>query len=124
LSNPDDLYFVRVKRGRVKIGRSANVAARVRVLQSASPMPLVLLGTVAGAGWQESLWHAAFASLRRTGEWFDYADDLPAAIRLAVAGDDWTAALQDEPPSDWDDVVRRESRPGYFKQLIGQRAQW
>lgn len=89
----DDLYFVRGPDGPVKIGKAGNVANRLSTMQCGSPVPLKLVGSIKGLGWQEYLWHLAFHNQRLHGEWFRYDGDLPEAIALAKAGGDWTKPL-------------------------------
>lgn len=72
--------------GRVKIGFTAKeIARRQDNLETGSDRPLTLLGTVPGGRDVEDAWHERFADLRRHREWFEFRDDLPRAVGLAVA---------------------------------------
>lgn len=66
-----DLYVVSADQvGVVKIGRSNDCAARLRDLQTGSPVPLVLARAFGGCGESESLVHRLFSAQRSHGEWF------------------------------------------------------
>lgn len=65
-------YFV-IGGGLVKIGRSTDVDARLRTLQTGSPEPLKLLGSIAGDS--ELNLHRKFDHLRVGGEWFELGPD-------------------------------------------------
>lgn len=65
------VYFVQQgASGPIKIGKAANVAARIASLQTANPYPLTLLGTAAGGIERERELHERFAADRLHGEWF------------------------------------------------------
>lgn len=57
--------------GRVKIGTSVNPYERLRGLQCACPVELVLAGCREGTYAEEREIHLKHARLRRIGEWFD-----------------------------------------------------
>jgi hypothetical protein len=63
------VYFVGAAEA-VKIGRTRNVAARLRSLATASAVPLALLGTVPGDRQLEARLHWQWRHLRLRGEWF------------------------------------------------------
>ncbi len=94
----DDLYFVRCQEDRCKIGRTANVENRMKSLRNSSPYPLELMLTIPGHGWQEKVWHKAFAHVRRHLEWFELSPDLVKAMDAARDGKEWIATLT--PPAD------------------------
>lgn len=57
----------------VKIGTSADVTKRLRVLQTSSPRQLRLLWSAPGGAALEAHLHATFAKRRVRGEWFNFA---------------------------------------------------
>jgi hypothetical protein len=78
-----DLYFVRVGRF-LKIGRTTNIGARMRMIQCHAPTPPELVGMIAKGGWQEADWHQDFRHLRSNGEWFRITPELKAAVNHAL----------------------------------------
>jgi len=89
----DHLYFVRNNEGFCKIGRSKDCAKRMRNLSIASATPLYPVLMIPLLGWQERVWHAAFAQDRANGEWFRWSDGLARAVEAARSGDEWIATL-------------------------------
>ena len=76
------VYFVQAATGGpIKIGTSANVAARVAALQTASPTRLRVLATAPGGVALERALHVAFAAERLEGEWFSATPALLALVR-------------------------------------------
>ncbi|MEE9159946.1 MAG: GIY-YIG nuclease family protein [Gammaproteobacteria bacterium] len=66
----DDLYFAICEHtSRIKIGRSADPARRLKQLQAASPTPL-RMENIEGAGDIEPVLHRQFAHIRLHNEWF------------------------------------------------------
>lgn len=63
------VYFA-ASGGQIKIGWSRRVSMRLAQLQTGSPIPIKLLGTVAGGRALERRLHERFAHLRTAGEWF------------------------------------------------------
>ena len=90
----DDLYFVRIPDGPVKIGRANNIKRRMSGLQCGCPWRLELIGIVPGAGYRESEWHAAFMSVRMEGEWFEWGSAIAEMIDRALSGGDYDEALK------------------------------
>lgn len=83
--------------GQIKIGWSRKVSARLAQLQTGSPIPIKLLGTMPGGRAVERRLHEKFAHLRISGEWFTDAPELLAFIaeqRLAdvIPIDSWRTA--------------------------------
>lgn len=75
------VYFVQGEQtGYIKIGMAANVQARMRALQQASPDRLRLLGIMRGGSRKEASLHRRFEHARSHGEWFRPTDDLCAYI--------------------------------------------
>lgn len=72
------VYFVEaVGTGRVKVGFTAGpIGERVASLQTACPVPLVVLATCPGTPDTEKVAHLALEAFRTDGEWFDVTDDL------------------------------------------------
>ncbi len=76
--------------GAVKIGRTVDVAKRIRSLQTSQHCKLVLRRLLKGNGELEKVLHRQFSSQRVTGEWFSLTEeqinlcfgvqDLPLAI--------------------------------------------
>lgn len=65
------VYFIRAETGGpIKIGWAFDPAKRRRELQNASPVPLVIVGTIQGGPAKESDLHKKFRHLRLHGEWF------------------------------------------------------
>lgn len=84
---PVDLVYVIGSRDHrhVKIGHSADVAARRDALQTGSPFRLEVLLTVQGGERLENALHHRFADNRREGEWFDFGErDALAEITAAI----------------------------------------
>jgi hypothetical protein len=80
------IYFIRNEtNGRVKIGYSANVKARLASLQTASPDKLTLLASIPGEKDREKSLHNQLCAHRLNGEWFDggsvFMDRVAKAIR-------------------------------------------
>lgn len=81
------VYFIRAgQRGPIKIGFTRNIERRIRQLQSGSPQPLRVLGTLPGDRATESMLQALHREQRIRGDWFRPSGDL-----LAVARGDLTS---------------------------------
>ncbi|WP_171987926.1 GIY-YIG nuclease family protein [Streptomyces sp. MP131-18] len=80
------VYAIReAGRGRVKIGRSENPQARLKVLRTGSPVALELLWSTRGGVELEAFLHDRFADRRVRGEWFDFSKvDALAALGQAA----------------------------------------
>jgi len=72
--------------GPVKIGRSKNVNARLRALQTGHPEPLKLIAVGAGLGDMELDVHYAFALCKMSGEWFTWTYYLREFVLLIRRG--------------------------------------
>lgn len=78
----NDLYAVQESlAGRIKIGQSGNVGARLAQLQTASPAELTLVLRVPGCGWLERTLHRAFRYEHIDNEWFKCSGPVPAFLR-------------------------------------------
>ncbi len=64
------IYFIKSSTGLIKIGTTANVAARLAALRTASPASLSLIGVMDGGAKTEHALHVRFAECRDRGEWF------------------------------------------------------
>lgn len=65
------VYFVEAASvGMIKIGYAVDVDQRFVRLQTGSPVPLKLLGTMTGGRAREAELHAQLAAYRCHGEWF------------------------------------------------------
>lgn len=78
------VYFAEAD-GRIKIGYSRQVAARVNQIQTGNAAPIKLLGFIPGGLAREREIHAQFASARLNGEWFTATPELLAFIASAGA---------------------------------------
>lgn len=100
----DDLYFIQMEDGPVKIGRSANVPSRLSSIQCASPYKVRLLGVLVGCGHQEDEFHQLLRRHRMRGEWFKWTNQVGDVVETALAGGDWRALELPDPdalPDDW-----------------------
>lgn len=80
------VYFVHAPDANlVKIGATTNLRARLLALQNASPVPLVLIQSIAGGKDEERVLHQRWAHLRSHGEWFEASPELMHFIRTACA---------------------------------------
>lgn len=64
------VYFVQLGDGDIKIGFATDVAKRIRSLQTACSVPLMLLCAVEGSVALERTLHTRLGKDRRVGEWF------------------------------------------------------
>lgn len=70
------VYFLRLG-DHIKIGVSDDVLARVNGLQTASPLPIAVVGVWVGATRaDEQALHRRFRHARRKGEWFEAVPEL------------------------------------------------
>lgn len=70
------VYAVQGAGGFIKIGRGKNIAARLRKLQNAHPVPIKLIAVLSSDPRDELAHHRRWAHLRRQGEWFEADHDL------------------------------------------------
>jgi len=78
------VYFIgSVDAARVKIGHSAQPFARLSHLRASSPIPLQILGVLAGVDGLEAELHQTFSSERVHGEWFSITGRVAQVIRDA-----------------------------------------
>ena len=80
LAEPE-VYFIQAECGPIKIGISVTPAARLHLMQAASPSRLTLLATVPGGKPVERRYHQRFAAFRLHGEWFEPAPAIVTHIR-------------------------------------------
>jgi hypothetical protein len=99
----DDLYFIQMEDGPVKIGRSANVPSRLSSIQCASPYKVRLLGVLVGCGDQEAEFHQLLWRHRMRGEWFKWTNLVGDVVETALAGGDWRALAPPAETQDDDD---------------------
>ncbi|WP_371594732.1 GIY-YIG nuclease family protein [Streptomyces virginiae] len=71
----------------VKIGVTTQLAARLRSLQSSSPVRLEVLWSTAGDRALETALHQRFADRRAHGEWFDFRGTSPVATLEEAAAE-------------------------------------
>jgi hypothetical protein len=99
--------------GPIKIGKTSDVAGRLRALQTANPGPLRLLMAVHGGEPLEKRLHNALQKDRLTGEWFTPSADLVlyVATLRAQEKEEFGADLTDElQGDDWQSVLDRIPR--------------
>jgi hypothetical protein len=63
-----------------KIGTTSNLRARLRTIQTGSPVRLEVLWSCPGGRRLESWLHEGLAGWRLTGEWFDFEEFDPALV--------------------------------------------
>jgi hypothetical protein len=80
------VYFIRAGDA-IKIGYTTNLAARKRSLETASAVPLELLGAIPGDRREEARLHRDWWHLHIRGEWFQADEELLRYIREQVVGD-------------------------------------
>lgn len=94
---PKYVYFILARDARlVKIGISDNPSYRITALQTASPLPLELLGSFRGSIGDERDVHEMLAPIRQHGEWFAVCDWLRDVVGDLVGAK--AAALLDDVP--------------------------
>lgn len=80
-----DLYFVAAGNA-VKIGRTKNMAQRMRHIQAHNHEKAECLLLLEGQGWREREYHKLFADFRVNGEWFRRCPEIEDEIeRLSNA---------------------------------------
>ena len=79
------VYFVRAGEA-VKIGRTKNLARRLRALATGSAAPLELLAAVPGGRELEARLHRQWRHLHLRGEWFRADEALVRSAREQAAG--------------------------------------
>lgn len=79
--------------GLCKIGTTTSLDQRMRTLQSHSPLPLTLLGTVAGGRAMEASFHRQFARYRQHGEWFRFDASTLTDVMARVNGEPYVVSL-------------------------------
>lgn len=82
------IYFLEaVGLGKVKIGFATDVRTRVRDLKVGCPVPVSLLGCIAGSMQDEQQLHKQFSAYRSHGEWFFLAGEVQDFIRKSIGSD-------------------------------------
>ena len=69
-SKQNKIYFIQAPNGLFKIGKSKNPKARLKTLQTGSPVCLTIKKVVQGGLYLENVLHIYFKHLREHGEWF------------------------------------------------------
>jgi hypothetical protein len=73
----DHLYlFLNTENGSLKIGRSANVKARLKQLNTSSPDKISCIFEIREMGMLERGLHEMFEPFRLNGEWFEYSEEI------------------------------------------------
>lgn len=75
------VYFIGADEGPVKIGVTCNVEQRLQNLQTASPVRLRVLATIAGGSGLERGYHEAWSHYRLHGEWFERSKQIEQELR-------------------------------------------
>lgn len=84
IDSPRRVYFIEaVGLDLIKIGFALRLSERIAELQTASPVPLRLLGSVLGGRDLERFYHDCFADQRVKGEWFRRCPELDRYIEAA-----------------------------------------
>jgi hypothetical protein len=80
-----NIYFIKNSQNLIKIGVASDVTKRLNALQTASPYPLVLLGTIPSDSLSvykvEKAIHRIFSAVRLSGEWFDLPSDWASMLK-------------------------------------------
>lgn len=116
----DYLYFIQAGlAGPIKIGRSCDVTARLRILQSGNHCELRLIASLPARGWEETLWHRALQDDREIGEWFSPSSHLERAMAFAIEGGPWWEKLP-TPIADtggWESPDESEARDDWLDRM-------
>lgn len=80
VSDTSCVYFLGDIEIAIKIGVSIDARARLKEIQSCSPVKLHLLATLSGGARREAAYHAQFTAHRLHGEWFSPHPDILAEI--------------------------------------------
>jgi hypothetical protein len=82
----DQVYFLRVGEGPIKIGTSANIPQRYRSIQANCPFSLRVVALMGGGRDVEAQMHRRFAQFRMHGEWFMPEPELLAHVEALNGG--------------------------------------
>lgn len=74
------IYFIGDEQGRVKIGFTISLKARLHALQVSAASKLAVLATMVGTKGDEASLHAEFSGQRLSGEWFNLSPSLRERI--------------------------------------------
>ncbi len=88
---PQVVYFLQQGDGgpiKIGIAEGTRLDRRLKQLQTASPLPLRLLGIIEGGSDLERRLHEKFAGCRLEGEWFSAAPDLLRFVRTSISQPD------------------------------------
>lgn len=108
-----DLYVIQSGDfGPVKIGRSKNVAARLRSLQTGQHERIRLLGVGVGLGHLEGDAHYAFRPIRVQNEWFQWAEPVREFVKMLNDGVELTDDIFEQLHQMSRPVKRAGSRSG------------
>lgn len=126
----------------IKIGRARDVGVRLKVLQTASARPLVLIASVEGGPAHETKAHVDLAPYRLSGEWFmdcaEVRDAIARYVTFGIHAVDSEEQIEDEPQIVADcrvaglALLEREERAGHSRMeayeilaaRIGTNAEW
>lgn len=108
MNDQRDVYFIGAENGLIKIGVAGNPSDRIQELRTGSPVRLLLLGVIRGAGAAgERTLHEWFDPWRKHGEWF--------AANPALVGYIRTHAYNSEDPG---------ARARYLDGVVKAYARW
>lgn len=91
------VYFVGCA-GKIKVGYSADANERVRMLATAAPTPLTLIGIVEGSRSLESAIHKKLKSHRSHREWFLDCPEVRALVDDVLARGSGAIEFVERPP--------------------------
>jgi hypothetical protein len=79
-------YVIEADTGQLKVGIALHPQQRLKELQTGSPVPLRLLGTIPGGRAVEKLLHDTFKEHRLQGEWYSPEIRDPLTTLLSILG--------------------------------------
>lgn len=106
----EQVYFIESE-GKIKIGISRNVQARLSQIRGHSGTPAKLIASVPGTRHVEKALHKKLTQHRISGEWFQDCEDVRSAMQLAIN----SFAAQ---PSETADERRRKELFGQVAKII------
>jgi hypothetical protein len=107
-AEPTHVYFLQpIGGGNIKIGSTSKPMQRLTTMLCWSPVPLMMVGSIAGSRVHESQLHKKFAHLRLHSEWFRPEPELMTYIKEVLAAGKF--------PDDITDHTDFKSIPFYWR---------